>query len=182
MDLYEILEQHKIWVETLGQEGIKANFYEADLRGANLFCADLREADLRSADLSNARLCGANLNGARLCGANLRNADLRDSNLYDADLRGANLFGANLRDADLPESTFIIQGEKYFISIVNGDCVNVGNQSYSVNQWRQFNRQTIEEINGKKLLKFYPRLLDIIDFYCGKGDRPQWLKEQNCVE
>ena len=182
MDLYEILEQHKIWVETLGQEGIKANFYEADLRGANLFCADLREADLRSADLSNARLCGANLNGARLCGANLRNADLRDSNLYDADLRGANLFSANLCDADLPESTFIIQGEKYFISIVNGDCVNVGNQSYSVNQWRQFNQQTIEEINGKKLLKFYPRLLDIIDFYCGKGDRPKWLKEQNCVE
>ena len=30
-------------------------------------------------------------------------------------------------------------------------------------------------MDGEDSLKFYPRLLDIIDFYCGKGERPEWL-------
>jgi hypothetical protein len=34
-------------------------------------------------------------------------------------------------------------------------------------------------MDGEDSLKFYPRLLDIIDFYCGKGERPEWLKAQN---
>ncbi|HDL6748771.1 TPA: pentapeptide repeat-containing protein, partial [Yersinia enterocolitica] len=32
-------------------------------------------------------------------------------------------------------------------------------------------------MDGKTALKFYPRLLDIIDFYLGKGERPEWLNE-----
>jgi hypothetical protein len=32
-------------------------------------------------------------------------------------------------------------------------------------------------MDGRKALKFYPRLLDVIDFYIGKGERPEWLNE-----
>ena len=134
----KILEQHKIWLSSDGEEGNQAD----------LSSADLRDADLSNADLSN---------------ADLSNADLRD---------------ADLAQAILPNSTFIIFGEKYFISIC-GYCVRAGCQCHSVNEWRQFSKRDIFDMDGKNSLKFYPRLLDIIDFYCGKGERPEWLKERN---
>ena len=139
-----------------------ANLHDVDLRRADLRHADLRGADLRYADLS-----GANLHSAYPMEANLSEADLRDANLAGANLRGADLRDADLKNVDLPESTFIISGEEYFISI-SGDYVRAGCQAHSVSKWRQFNKQDILEMDGKKLLKFYPRLLDLIDFYYGQ--------------
>ncbi|EAA7801811.1 pentapeptide repeat-containing protein [Salmonella enterica subsp. enterica serovar Heidelberg] len=169
-----------------------ANLCDADLFGANLRGADLRDAnlcdaDLRGADLRGANLCGADLRGANLRGANLRDADLRGANLCGADLRGANLRGANLRDADLrgadlPDLTFVILGEKYFISITNGEYVRAGCQNHTVEEWRKYSKQEIAEMDGRKALKFYPRLLDIIDFYIGKGERPDWLTSKEYAD
>ena len=114
--LNEVLKQHKLWLETEGKEGKRANLSGdnlsganleyADLRGANLWYANLRKADLRGADLRKADLCGADLRGAELCDANLRKADLRGADLCGADLRGAcleyaDLWGANLEGVDL---------------------------------------------------------------------------------
>ncbi|ECA8636088.1 pentapeptide repeat-containing protein, partial [Salmonella enterica subsp. enterica serovar Bukavu] len=144
----------------------------ADLRGANLYGADLRGANLRGANLYGADLRGADLRGADLYGADLRGADLRDANLRGANLRGANLYGANLYGANLPDLTFVILGEKYFISITNGEYVRAGCQNHTVEEWRKYSKQEIAEMDGRKALKFYPRLLDIIDFYIGKGERP----------
>jgi hypothetical protein len=70
----QILQQHKLWIETNGVKGDRA-----ELRHASLIGADLRNA---------------NLFGVLLC-----NADLRDANLLGADLRRVNLYGANLRGA-----------------------------------------------------------------------------------
>lgn len=99
-----------------------------------------------------------------------------------ADLRGANLRGANLRDADLPDLTFVILGEKYFISITNGEYVRAGCQNHTVEEWRKYSKQEIAEMDGRKALKFYPRLLDIIDFYIGKGERPDWLTSKEYAD
>ncbi|ELO0756177.1 pentapeptide repeat-containing protein [Salmonella enterica] len=174
-----------------------ANLRGANLRGADLRGADLRDADLRDADLRDADLCGANLRGADLLGANLRDADLCGANLRDADLCGANLLGAdlrganlrdadlcgaNLRGADLPDLTFVILGEKYFISITNGEYVRAGCQNHTVEEWRKYSKQEIAEMDGRKALKFYPRLLDIIDFYIGKGERPDWLTSKEYAD
>ncbi|EEC2543031.1 pentapeptide repeat-containing protein [Salmonella enterica] len=173
-----------------------ANLFGANLRGANLFGANLRGADLRDANLCDANLSGANLRGANLfgadlrdanlCDANLSGADLRDANLFGANLRGANLFGANLRGANLfganlrganlPDLTFVILGEKYFISITNGEYVRAGCQNHTVEEWRKYSKQEIAEMDGRKALKFYPRLLSIIDFYLGAGEWPDWVK------
>ncbi|HIC3086325.1 TPA: pentapeptide repeat-containing protein [Salmonella enterica] len=136
------------------------------MRGADLCGADLYDANLRDANLR-----GADLRGADLFGANLRDADLRG-----ADLRDANLFGANLRDANLPDLTFVIPGEKYFISITNGEYVRAGCQNHTVEEWRKYSKQEIAEMDGRKALKFYPRLLSIIDFYLGAGEWPDWVK------
>ncbi|EOS9687892.1 pentapeptide repeat-containing protein [Salmonella enterica subsp. enterica serovar Muenchen] len=206
-DLSKILEEHKVWITSMRESGSRAdlcdanlrganlygaNLYGADLRGANLRGANLRGANLRGANLRGANLCdanlrganlyGANLYGANLYGANLYGADLRGANLYGADLRGANLYGADLRGANLPDLTFVILGEKYFISITNGEYVRAGCQNHTVEEWRKYSKQEIAEMDGRKALKFYPRLLDIIDFYIGKGERPDWLTSKEYAD
>ncbi|MGQ6595268.1 pentapeptide repeat-containing protein, partial [Serratia sp. IR-2025] len=144
--------------------------------------ADLRGADLRGADLCDANLRDADLRGADLRGANLCDADLCDANLRDADLRGADLRDANLRGANLPDHTFVIMGEPYYLQISNGEYVRAGCQNHTVEQWRKFTKREIAEMDGKKALKFYPRLLKIIDFYLGVGDHPEWINEPETEE
>ncbi|EAW9691292.1 pentapeptide repeat-containing protein [Salmonella enterica] len=164
-----------------------ANLCDANLRGANLYYANLRDADLRGANLCDANLRGAdlyyaNLRGANLYYANLCDADLRGANLCDANLRGADLCDADLRGANLPDLTFVILGEKYFISITNGEYVRAGCQNHTVEEWRKYSKQEIAEMDGRKALKFYPRLLDIIDFYIGKGERPDWVTSKEYAD
>ncbi|EOX1912094.1 pentapeptide repeat-containing protein, partial [Salmonella enterica] len=149
---------------------------DANLRGADLRGADLRGANLCDANLRDANLRGADLRGADLRGANLCDANLCDANLCDANLCGANLCDANLCGADLPDLTFVILGEKYFISITNGEYVRAGCQNHTVEEWRKYSKQEITEMDGRKALKFYPRLLSIIDFYLGAGEWPDWVK------
>ncbi|EGP7722351.1 pentapeptide repeat-containing protein [Salmonella enterica] len=158
-----------------------ANLRGSDLRGANLCDANLRGSDLRGANLCDANLCDANLCDANLCDTNLRDTNLRGANLCGSDLRGANLCGSDLRganlcDANLPDLTFVILGEKYFISITNGEYVRAGCQNHTVEEWRKYSKQEITEMDGRKALKFYPRLLSIIDFYLGAGEWPDWVK------
>ncbi|EHD3095559.1 pentapeptide repeat-containing protein [Salmonella enterica] len=196
-DLSKILEEHKVWITSMRESGSRAYLRDANLRGANLYGANLRGANLYGANLRGANLYGANLRGANLYGANLYGANLRGANLYGANLRGANLYGADLRDAnlrganlrdadlcgaDLPDLTFVILGEKYFISITNGEYVRAGCQNHTVEEWRKYSKQEIADMDGRKALKFYPRLLDIIDFYIGKGERPDWLTSKEYAD
>ncbi|EOL9075766.1 pentapeptide repeat-containing protein [Cronobacter malonaticus] len=196
-ELSKILDEHKVWVTSFGANGSKANLYGANLSDADLRGADLSDADLRGADLSDADLRGADLRGANLYGANLYGANLSDANLSDADLRGANLRGADLSDANLsganlsganlsganlPDLTYVIIGEKYFISITNGEYVRAGCQNHTAEEWRKYSKHEIAEMDGRKALKFYPRLLDIIDFYLGKGERPGWLTSKEYAD
>ncbi|EJX8705517.1 pentapeptide repeat-containing protein [Salmonella enterica] len=201
-DLSKILEEHKVWITSMRESGSRADLRGADLfgadlrdaklfgaklcganlRGADLRDADLRGADLRDADLFGAKLCDADLFGAKLCGANLRGAKLCGANLRGADLFGADLRDAKLCGANLPDLTFVILGEKYFISITNGEYVRAGCQNHTVEEWRKYSKQEIAEMDGRKALKFYPRLLDIIDFYIGKGERPDWLTSKEYAD
>ncbi|HGV9181473.1 TPA: pentapeptide repeat-containing protein [Salmonella enterica subsp. enterica serovar Newport] len=166
-ELSKVLEKHKVWITSLGQEGSRANLSDADLSDADLRGADLRGADLRDANLSDANLRGADLRGA----------DLRDADLSDADLRDA-----DLRDAKLPDLTFVIMGERYAITITNGEYVRAGCQNHTAEEWRKYSKHEIAEMDGRAALKFYPRLLDIIDFYLGKGSRPEWLTSKEYAE
>jgi uncharacterized protein YjbI with pentapeptide repeats len=95
IDLAEILDQHKQWVETGGESGVKA-----DLCGVNLSHSDLTGVNLEGAFLQRASLIGADLSMANLRGASLVQADLRECNLLGTELRGANLMGANLYGAE----------------------------------------------------------------------------------
>ena len=59
------LEEHKIWLDTDGEEGTPADLERADLYEANLYKANLYKADLNGANLRGADLRGADLNGAK---------------------------------------------------------------------------------------------------------------------
>ena len=95
-ELKEILERHKLWLDSNEKKGKRADLSDADLTRANLRYADLTGAYLTGSNLSRADLFFADLTRVDLSGANLTDADLS----Y-ADLTGANLTRANLSDADL---------------------------------------------------------------------------------
>ena len=95
LELAEILDQHRLWVESGGETGAKA-----DLCGVNLAKADLTGVNLQGASLQRANLASADLSMANLRGASLVQADMRDTNLLGTELRGANLMGANLYGAE----------------------------------------------------------------------------------
>ena len=50
-ELDKILDNHKLWLSTNGEQGERADLRSADLRSADLRSADLRSADLRYANL-----------------------------------------------------------------------------------------------------------------------------------
>lgn len=95
IDLAEVLDQHKQWVESGGESGVKA-----DLCGINLAKADLTGVNLQGAHLHRVNLMGADLSMANLRGASLVRSNLQNANLLGTELRGANLMGANLYGAD----------------------------------------------------------------------------------
>jgi uncharacterized protein YjbI with pentapeptide repeats len=119
----EALDQHRLWVESSGKEGIQGDF-----AGANLSDADLTAVNLQGAEMAKVNLRGADLSMANLRAANLVEADLRETNLLGtefagASLMGANLYGAqglwagrlggtNLFDATLPEAVGALDGGK----------------------------------------------------------------------
>jgi uncharacterized protein YjbI with pentapeptide repeats len=123
LEFAEVLDQHKLWVETGGKEGSRgdfsgANLAEADLTGLNLQGAMLQKVNLRGADLSMANLRAANLVEADLREANLLGTEFSGANLMGANLYGAQglwagrLGGTNLFDATLPEAVAAHDGGK----------------------------------------------------------------------
>lgn len=95
--LKRILEAHRRWVESTGEEGERA---------------DLSHADLQGVDLSGAQLQGANLTGTLLHEANLAGADLGGANgLLPGQLAGANLSGAQLPEPILQFEGLLTIGE-----------------------------------------------------------------------
>ena len=95
IEFAEVLDQHKLWVESGGESGRRA-----DLSGINLTNADLTGVNLHGAILDKAKLQGADLSMANLRGASLVQADLRDATLLGTELHGANLMGATVYGAE----------------------------------------------------------------------------------
>src|SRR5438270_3816505 len=136
VELAESLDQHKIWADSGGESGAKAdltgvNLAEADLTGVNLQGAHLHRMNLAGADLSMANLRGASLVRANLQNANLLGTELRGANLMGANVYGADglwfgrLGGTNLFDAVLPESISAVDSSKAI-----GDATKVARWFY----------------------------------------------------
>ena len=107
---------------------------------------NLREADLRKADLSGADLIGANLSGADLIGADLRKANLREANLIGADLREAIIFDTIFfYEEKVSEIPMQIIGLTWTVFAV-GSYMKIGCQLHSIEEWKSFNDNTIQDM------------------------------------
>ena len=109
--------------------------------------------------------------------AELNDAELNYAKLNYAKLDRAELNYAKLNRAKLPKMSFCIcAGQDYYL-FISPMVVQAGCQSYSPDDWRKMSKGEIANMDGKKALKFYPKLLDLMDFFLGEGDRPGWVKE-----
>jgi uncharacterized protein YjbI with pentapeptide repeats len=122
-DTLEILENHVLWLDSAGENGVRAdlsgkNIAYADLVDARLPGALLHKTLLKGADLTLADLRGAALLQANLAEANLLGTQFQQANLQAADLQGSTgllspqLAGANLFGAALPDSVSPFEGLK----------------------------------------------------------------------
>lgn len=98
-------------------------------------------------------------------------ADLSCANLSGANLRGSNLRRADLRGADLSlaigemKSLRSMQIEKYMISYTD-KILNIGCKSYTIEEWKNFNDETISRMDSGALewwKKWKPIIMQIIE-------------------
>ena len=164
-ELKEILEKHKLWLQTRYDDepkGERANLYRANLNGANLDGANLDGANLYRANLDGVNLERANLERANLYGANLDGANLERANLYGANLDGANLYGAKLDEKEEIRKGYILKEDLIAYKKCKGYrivelCIPKGSIVFSINNGKcRTNRAkilSISSIDGKKKYK-----------------------------
>src|SRR5271165_4062142 len=123
LEFAQVLDQHRMWAESGGKEGVRGHFNGADLTGVDLTGANLQGAEMQKVNLRGADLSMANLRNANLVEADLSEANLLGTEFSGANLMGANLYGAeglwagrlggtNLFDATLPEAVAALTGRK----------------------------------------------------------------------
>lgn len=194
-ELSALLQEHHVWLASAGEEGKRLvlnyrNLSNQCFYNANLEKSIFTKCDMSSCNFSRAKLRHAALNGCDMKRTNFSHVkfeyaslsysrffctDFYDANLRLADLTGTNLKGAHLFGTRLPADTWLILGEKYSIQIMHGVTLSAGCQVHKIEDWRRFRQSEIESMDGERAVKFYPRLLDILDAYLGKGERPDWL-------
>src|SRR6266404_1231719 len=123
-ELIKALEAHKLWLESKGKQGQRANFQNAslneirDLGGANLQGAILNGANFANSDLTDTNFQGAELRRAVFSEAMLRRTNFRETDLQNANLESANfllsaqLTGADVAGANLPKAVAGFEGLK----------------------------------------------------------------------
>jgi uncharacterized protein YjbI with pentapeptide repeats len=123
-ELQQKLIDHKIFLETTGNEGTIADLSSMNLRGENFRGMDLMKVNFQGADLDGADFQGADLDGADFQGANLNGADFRDTNLRGANFLGADLSSTNFSRTDLDGAIFdkedIRDPEEIYEEFLNG--------------------------------------------------------------
>ena len=99
--IQEILNKHRVWIESNGNSGKKGDFSNLNLKGVNF-----RGLDLSYCQFQRSNLEQANLGGANLSFTNLSFADLQQANLGGATIIEANLTNANLSRTKLGATNF----------------------------------------------------------------------------
>jgi uncharacterized protein YjbI with pentapeptide repeats len=122
-ELPEILEKHRLWLDSGGENGTRADVSGKNLSGAELVDARLPDALLNKTILKGADLTLADLRGAALVQTNLADATLLGTQFHQASLQAADMHGAagllspqlagtNLFGAVLPEDISPSEGLK----------------------------------------------------------------------
>ena len=150
-ELETILEQHKLWSDSNGKDGKRA-----DLSGADLSDADLMFANLTFADLS-----GAILSGADLSDADLTRADLSGADLINSELEYTNLTNTILDDKEQCRKGIVLT-EPMIGYKKSGECkiitleIPIGAKVFSINNYkRRTNKCKVIDMQGETELSSY---------------------------
>src|SRR5690606_8831094 len=95
--LPELLEEHTIWVSTVGRRGRQLDLGGYDMRDV----LDLRRFPLTAIKAIGANFLNQDLRTAEIQSATLDKSDFRDCRMIEADLRGSSFKYANFTRADL---------------------------------------------------------------------------------
>lgn len=107
-----IITNHKLWLDTNGYRGERANFSNVNLSNADFRNENLRNADFSYANFSYADFSNADFSYANLRNANLSNADFRNAILSYANFRNTNFSNASLSYANFSNAKNIIPFQK----------------------------------------------------------------------
>jgi len=113
-DFQDIIQKHGQWLASGGQQGVRADFTNADLTSADLKAVNLNEAAMSGVNLTKADMSATFLNNADLSGAQLfettflvlaENVNLSGALIMNSKIGGilkkANLSGTKFSSADL---------------------------------------------------------------------------------
>lgn len=145
-ELKDIIDNHKMWLDSSNNTGEKADLRRADLSGFDLRGADLSGADLRRTNLRGADLRWANLSEADLIGADLIGANLIGANLIGTDLSEANINGASLRGTNL-----IVLHFPFYTAYIQRDNTRIGCKYLSNKEWVSLSDEEIEKMDSNAL-------------------------------
>lgn len=126
-EINEKVEQHELWLHSLGRVGEYANFYKFDLSYADLSNSDLSEANFESCILTHVKMkeCKIHKTSFKRCNAQLMDfekssfnnpmlfdtdfsySDFKNTNLHSAEFYFCNLSFANFENTDLSNVNFI---------------------------------------------------------------------------
>ncbi|UVD42720.1 pentapeptide repeat family protein [Staphylococcus phage vB_SauM-V1SA22] len=175
-ELDKVLKEHKLWLNSDGVEGTRANLSYTMLRSVNLRGADLRRAILRKADLSHAYLTGAILREVDLDGAILSHIDLSNADLTHASLKYVDLRYADLSYAIL-SSTYLSSADLRFSYLDNAILKFTNLSRASITGVIGLNIYSIDNIgtfNGK--VTYIPSL-DTVFAGCWDGNLEEFLEK-----
>lgn len=103
-NIKNILNDHRLWLDTKGIQGQRASFHRADLSGMDLSGEILEDIDFYYANLTKTNFFGANLKKSCFYGANLQKANFEKSILSFSELTYSNLLFANLTNAKINDT------------------------------------------------------------------------------
>ncbi|WP_042473851.1 pentapeptide repeat-containing protein [Bacillus ndiopicus] len=105
-ELIQLLESHKIWLDTLGLEGKKLVLDEVKLTDVDVIKYPLNQAYITDCIFNNMNLINIEMYSSTICSSSFVFANLENADFYKADVSYANFTNANLQNADISESTF----------------------------------------------------------------------------
>ncbi|WP_427108144.1 pentapeptide repeat-containing protein [Lysinibacillus xylanilyticus] len=106
------LEKHRLWIETIGEQGEKLGIDEIDMRNVDLSQYPLDQANITDCNFDGMDLINKDISSSLLCSstfisANLEGADFCKSNVSYVDFTNANIKAARLADSECIETVFV---------------------------------------------------------------------------
>lgn len=101
--LQQLLSQHALWIESVGEKGKRLDISNYDLRELE----SLKGQVLTAIIAQNTKFIGINFYRCEIQSAVLDGSDFRQCDLEETDFRGSSLIGANLCHANLRYANFL---------------------------------------------------------------------------